>query len=196
MKILHLVFHPNLKESRVNRIWKEQLKESGKITTSRDMYSEYPDFKIDVDKEQKLLLEHDRIIIQFPLYWYSMTPLLKQWLDDVMTYNFAYGSKGNKLKGKDLQILLSAGGQSKFFSGFDKFCTIYDLLKPFELTANLSKMNYLMPEWIYRADFVEEDIIRKYGNKWIELIDDPKRSNPIEYLNSQMDDDTDSFYED
>jgi len=49
------------------------------------------------------LLEHDRIVLQFPMYWYSMPPLLKKWLDDVLTYNFAYGSKGDKLKGKDLQ---------------------------------------------------------------------------------------------
>ncbi|PWJ42862.1 NAD(P)H-dependent oxidoreductase [Sediminitomix flava] len=195
MKILHLVFHPNLENSRVNKTWKEQLQESGKVTTSRDMYKEYPDFKIDVEKEQELLLAHDRIVIQFPLYWYSMTPLLKQWLDDVLTYNFAYGSKGIKLKDKELQIILSAGGSKENFSGFDKFCTIYDLLKPFELTANLTKMKYLVPVWMYRADAVSEEIIKQYGQKWVEIIDDPKRSNPIESMNEQMDSETDEFYE-
>lgn len=195
MKILHLVFHPNLKQSRVNRIWKEQLEKSGKITTSRDMYREYPNFKINIEQEQKLLLEHDRIVIQFPLYWYSMTPLLKQWLDDVLTYGFAYGSKGIKLKGKDLQIITSAGGQSKYYSGFDKFATLYDLLKPFELTANLCKLNYLIPAWMYRADSVNEETIHNFGNKWIEMIDDPKRSDAIAYLNSEMDADNDAFYE-
>lgn len=195
MKILHLVFHPNLKTSRVNKIWQEQLLKSGKVTTSRDMYQEYPNFKINVEKEQKLLLEHDRIVIQFPLYWYSMTPLLKQWLDDVLTYGFAYGSTGNKLQNKDLQIITSAGGQPKFYSGFDKFSTIYDLLKPFELTANLTKMNYLIPVWMYKADSVNNETIRNFGEKWIELIDDPKRSSPIKYLNNEMDSDNDAFYE-
>ncbi|MEM1339641.1 MAG: NAD(P)H-dependent oxidoreductase [Bacteroidota bacterium] len=195
MKILHLVFHPNLETSRVNKIWKKQLYESGKITISRDLYQEYPDFKINVEKEQKLLLAHDRIVIQFPLYWYSMTPLLKQWLDDVLTYGFAYGSTGNNLKSKDLQIITSAGGQSKFYSGFDKFSTIYDLLKPFELTANLTKMNYLIPVWMYKADSADEETIAKFGRKWIQLIDDPKRSDPISYLNTEMDFDNDSFYD-
>jgi putative NADPH-quinone reductase len=124
-----------------------------------------------------------------------MTPLLKQWLDDVLTYNFAYGSKGDKLKGKDLQLLISVGGQQKFYSGFDKFCTIYDLMKPFELTANLTKMNYLIPEWMYRADAVDEETIRKFGQRWIHIVDDEKRSNPIAYLNTQMDADNDLFYE-
>ncbi|GAA4824494.1 NAD(P)H-dependent oxidoreductase [Algivirga pacifica] len=195
MKILHLVFHPNLQTSRVNKIWKEQLEESNKITTSRDMYQEYPDFKIDVAREQELLLEHDRIVIQFPLYWYSVTPLLKQWLDDVLTYNFAYGSKGDKLKGKDLQIILSVGGQEKYYSGFDKFSTIHELLQPFVLTANLTQMNYLIPVWMYGADAAEEETIRKYGNNWVDMIDDRKRSNPIAYLNEQMNVENDEYYE-
>ena len=92
MKVLYLVFHPDLTSSKVNREWKTQIDESGVVNVSRDMYSEYPDFNIDVEKEQKLLLEHDRIVIQFPFYWYSCTPLLKKWLDVVLTYNFAYGS--------------------------------------------------------------------------------------------------------
>lgn len=66
MKILNLVFHPNLESSRNNQTWKTQLEESGKITTSRDLYAEYPDFQINVEKEQALLLEHDRVVLQFP----------------------------------------------------------------------------------------------------------------------------------
>ena len=111
MKILNLVFHPNLENSRNNNTWKKQLDESGKVTLSRDLYSEYPDFQIDVEKEQELLTQHDRIIMQFPFYWYSMPPLLKKWLDDVLTYNFAYGPKGKALEGKDLQLIVSVGGR-------------------------------------------------------------------------------------
>lgn len=187
MKILHLVFHPDLQQSRVNRIWKEQLLESGKVTTSIDMCSEYPDFKIDVAKEQKRLLQHDRIVIQFPLYWYSMTPLLKKWLDDVLEYGFAYGSSGNKLKGKDLQLIVSVGGQEKYYSGFDMYCTIHDLMRPFQLTANLAQMNYSIPVWMYRADSVPEETIRKYGQKWVKMIDDPMRSDGKAFIDSLPD---------
>lgn len=186
MKILNLVFHPNLNDSRVNSTWKKQLEESGRVTTSRDMYSEYSDFTIDVEKEQKLLMEHDRIIFQFPLYWYSMPPLLKKWLDDVLTYGFAYGSTGDKLKGKDMQVIVSVGGKQKYYNGFDIFCTVPDLLRPFQLTANLTRMNYLIPEWMYEADDVDTGTIRAYGENWIEIIDDPKRSNPRLYLYDEM----------
>ena len=187
MKIMNMVFHPNLKESRVNRQWKQQLEDSGKIMTSRDMYYEYPDFQIDVEREQELLLEYDRIIMQFPFYWYSSPPLLKKWLDDVLTYGFAYGSIGDKLKGKDLQIITSAGGQEKYYSGFDIYATIYDLLRPFQLTANLCQMNYMLPVWMYLADSATEETIQEHGKKWVEMIDDPIRANGRTYLESQPD---------
>ncbi len=186
MRILNLVFHPNLNDSHVNKTWKSQLEESGKITTSRDMYAEYPDFQIDVEKEQKLLLRHDRIIFQFPIYWWSMPPLLKQWLDDVLQYQFAYGSKGDKLKDKDMQIICSAGGQAKNYNGFHMFATVPEVLKPFQLTANLAQMNYAQPLYMFNADARPDDEIRLFGNKWVELIDDPRRGDGLKYVNQRI----------
>ena len=196
MKILNLVFHPNLQGSRNNNTWKTQLEESGKITTSRDLYSEYPDFQIDVEKEQALLEEHDRIILQFPFYWYSMPPLLKKWLDDVLAYNFAYGPDGEKLKGKDMQVVVSVGGREKFYSGFDIFTTVPDLLRPFQLTANLTQMNYLQPEYMFNADAAEQETIEEFGRQLVAKIDDPKRSDPRQYLYDSMSSDLETVYED
>lgn len=195
MKILHLVFHPNLPSSRVNKTWKELLEQSGKITISRDMYEEYPDFQIDVAKEQALLMEHDRIVIQFPLYWWSMTPLLKKWLDDVLQYQFAYGSKGDKLKGKDLQVICSAGGQAKNYNGFHMFATVPELMKPFQLTANLAKMNYAQPLYMFNADACSNEDIVAFGEKWIELIDNPLRSDGLEYANAKIRDELLDVYQ-
>lgn len=189
MKILHLVFHPDIESSRVNQTWKRQIEGSGKVTMSRDMYAEHPDFIFDVAKEQELLEAHDRIVIQFPFYWYSVTPLLKKWLDDVLTTNWAYGPEGDKLKGKDLQLIVSVGGRAKFYTGFDIFASIPDLLRPFQLTANLTQMNYLVPEWMHEADEASEEKIHQFGNKWVAMIDDPKRANPRQFLYEEMLDD-------
>lgn len=182
MKILHQVFHPNLPTSRVNRVWSDQLKESGKVSLSRDLYAEYPNFQIDIEREQQLLRDHDRIVFQFPFYWYSCPPLLKKWLDDVLTYGFAYGSTGTALKGKDLQLIVSVGGQPRFYSGFDIFATIPDLLRPFQLTAALCGMNYLIPVWMFRADSASPDVIKEHGKEWVEMVDDPLRSDPRAFL--------------
>lgn len=186
MKILNLVFHPDLAESRVNKTWKAQLEASGKATTSRDMYDEYPDFQIDVEREQKLLLEHDRIIFQFPIYWWSMPPLLKKWLDDVLQYQFAYGSKGDKLKGKDMQIICSAGGQAKNYSGFHMFATVPEILKPFQLTANLAQMNYAQPLYMFNADACPDEEVQKFGDTWVQLIDDPRRGDGLNFANKKI----------
>lgn len=195
MKILHLVFHPNLTSSRANKIWKQQLEDSGKIHLSRDMYAEYPDFNIDVDKEHKLLLEHDRIVLQFPIYWWSMTPLLKKWLDDVLQYQFAYGSKGDKLASKDLQIICSAGGQAKNYNGFHMFATVPEILKPFQLTANLAKMNYAQPLYMFNADACSEEEIRLFGDKWVELIADPRRGDGLKFTNEKIHEDLIDVYQ-
>ena len=39
---------------------------------------------------------HDVVIFQFPLFWYSTPPILKQWQDIVLEYGWAYGEGGTK----------------------------------------------------------------------------------------------------
>ena len=56
-----------------------------------DLYEAYPDFLIDVEAEQALLLEHDVIVFQHPVYWYSSPAILKEWQDLVLEHGFAYG---------------------------------------------------------------------------------------------------------
>ena len=125
-----------------------------------------------------------------------MPPLLKKWLDDVLTYNFAYGPEGDKLKGKDMQLVVSVGGREKFYSGFDIFTTVPDLLRPFQMTANLTQMNYLQPEVMFNADAEKEEVIEAFGKQLVAKIDDPKRSDPRQYLYDSMNQELNEVYED
>ena len=88
-RILVLFAHPALEKSRVN---KRLIKEVENIenVTFHDLYEEYPDFYIDIKREQKLLTENDIIIFHHPMYWYSIPAQLKQWEDLVMEHNWAY----------------------------------------------------------------------------------------------------------
>ncbi len=45
-----------------------------------ELYELYPDFFIDVEAEQKLLLEHDIIVWHHPFYWYSAPAICNSWL--------------------------------------------------------------------------------------------------------------------
>ncbi|WP_315967894.1 NAD(P)H-dependent oxidoreductase [Planotetraspora sp. A-T 1434] len=45
----------------------------------------------DILAEQEKLLWADTIIMQFPMWWYTMPAILKGWVERVFTFNFAYG---------------------------------------------------------------------------------------------------------
>ena len=111
-----------------------------------DLYESYPDFHINIAREQALLLEHDVIIFQHPFYWYSSPAILKQWQDLVLEYGFAYGREGTQLNGKLFLTAISTGGPSSAYqrSGYNYF-TVRELLAPFEQTARLCNMTYLPP---------------------------------------------------
>ena len=79
-KVLILFAHPALEKSRVNRRLIEAVKTLDGVTF-HDLYQLYPDLDIDVAREQALLTEHDVVVMQHPLYWYSTPAMLKEWQD-------------------------------------------------------------------------------------------------------------------
>ncbi len=137
MKTLVLVFHPDITSSRANRRLAEEVNKQANVTVHH-VYNAYPDERIDVAAEQKLMEAHDRIILQFPFYWYSTPPLLKKWEDEVLTYKWAYGSTGNKLHGKDLLLAVTTGDAKESFlpDGAVKY-SVLELLRPLQATSSI-----------------------------------------------------------
>ena len=143
MKVLVIVAHPNIEESIVNRRWVEELKKHSTITIHQ-LYRCYPDEVINVEQEQMRLLQHDRIVLQFPFYWYSSPSLLKKWMDTVLTNGWAYGANGDKLHGKELMLAISTGAPSEAYqTGGRNHFTISELTKPFQATSNLIGTTFL-----------------------------------------------------
>ncbi|WP_322752555.1 NAD(P)H-dependent oxidoreductase [Frankia sp. Cas3] len=105
-KTLVLLAHPNLSNSRVNAALADVARQEEHVTV-HDLYAAYPDFRIDVAREQRLLLAHDSVTLQFPFQWYSTPSLLKLWLDEVLTYGWAFGEGGTALHGKTLRFAIS-----------------------------------------------------------------------------------------
>lgn len=145
-RILINVFHPDLANSRGNRLIVEQLKGIPDACL-RDVQAEYPDWKIDVATEQELLLSHDLIVFQHPFYWYNCPPLMKLWLDEVFLQGFAYPpGVGDRLRGKTWLSSITTGGPADAYrsGGFNNW-TISELLRPFQQTAFLAGMTWLPP---------------------------------------------------
>ena len=142
MKILVNLFHPHLDSSRVNHAWAQRLAAQPDITV-RDIYALYPEGRIDVEAEQQALLAHDRLVFQHPFYWYSVPPLMKQWLDDVLVYGWAYGPGGDALAGKEWVSAISTGGPADSYQagGYNGF-SMSEFLKPLQQTAHLLKTRF------------------------------------------------------
>ena len=146
MKILILTAHPNLENSQINKVWFDALSSAPDVTTRNLSEIGGSTMTFDVEKEQAALLSHDRIIFQFPFYWYSAPPVLKAWMDQVMSYGFAYGPDGDKLSGREFLLLISTGGPADSYhaGGYNNF-SMDEFLKPFQQTALLAHMRYLRP---------------------------------------------------
>ena len=100
-KVLILLAHPKYEHSAINQVLADSVKDLENVEI-RDLYELYPDFNIDVQAEQEALVMADIIIWQHPVYWYSAPPILKQWIDLVLEFGWAYGfmSSRNFIKGK------------------------------------------------------------------------------------------------
>ncbi|WP_438431470.1 NAD(P)H-dependent oxidoreductase [Gorillibacterium sp. sgz500922] len=158
MKTLVILAHPNLEASRVNRRWKNELLQYPNEIAIHEIYKEYPDWTIDVPREQNLLETHSHIVIQFPLYWYSYPPLLKKWFDDVFTHGWAYGSTGDKLKGKRFGLALSIGDKKENYrpDGSVSF-TVEDVIVPFKASMRHVGAEALPYFAVFGASFQASD---------------------------------------
>lgn len=139
MKTLVVVGHPDASNSFTQQFFKEGLTGFSDVT----WLSVTSDF--DVAEHRQLLLTHDRIILQFPLYWYSAPAELKRWLDLVLGDTFALEPRF-VLQGKELGLVVTAANAaSDFGAGRPEHFTMDELLRPFEALANRLKMRYLPP---------------------------------------------------
>ena len=155
--ILILFAHPSQHRSEVNLPLIEASKTIEGVTVV-DLYAEYPDYCIDIEREQQRLREHDIIIFMYPLYWYSTPAILKEWQDLVLEYGFAYGHDGTELHGKKLLCAITAGGSEDAYQthGYNHY-SIRELLRPIEQTATLCGMLYLPPYALFGSRTALED---------------------------------------
>jgi glutathione-regulated potassium-efflux system ancillary protein KefF len=49
------------------------------------------------------------------MQWYSVPPLLKLWMDKVLSHGWAYGHNGIALRGKSLMWAVTTGGGESHF---------------------------------------------------------------------------------
>ncbi|ROZ79678.1 NAD(P)H-dependent oxidoreductase [Ramlibacter sp. WS9] len=172
--ILVLAAHPNWRESRVNKRLLEAARGGGGVQV-RDLYALYPDYDIDTGVEQAVAQQARLVVLLHPIQWYSMPALLKLWLDEVLTYGWAYGPGGTALQGKDLWLVATTGGPESSYhpQSYNRYF-FEAFLPPYEQTAALCGMRFLPPLLLHGAHRAHEDAVAQH----VEVFADRLRTYP------------------
>lgn len=156
-KTLILLFHRDLSQSRANAALSAAAAglPGVEIVDMQALYPDGIDIFRDGEREAARLLDADRIVLQFPIQWYSTPALLKEWQDAVLTRMFylAYEAEGRRLEGTPLMIAATAGNVSDAYrpGGRNMFAMI-DLLAPLRATAHRCGLPWSEPFILYEAD--------------------------------------------
>jgi putative NADPH-quinone reductase len=158
---LILLFHPNIEKSKANAALQAAAR-TIPGTQVVDMQARYPggviDPLTDSEAEARALLDADRIVLQFPIQWYSTPALLKAWQDAVLTrmYYIHADTEGDKLVGTPLMVVATAGNtQAAYGRGGANHFTMDELLAPLKATALRCGLPWHSPYLVFRADRLE-----------------------------------------
>ncbi len=170
-RILVQFAHPAFEKSRVNRRLVSAIRGLADVTFN-DLYEAYPEFDVDVGREQELLLEHDVVVLHHPFFWYSTPALLKQWEDLVLEHGWAYGSTGEALVGKRMMSVVTTGGRETAYGpeGRNRF-TIRQLLAPIEQTAVLCGMEYLPPFVVHGTHGMDTQEMERHADDYRTMLE-------------------------
>lgn len=144
---LILLFHRDPSRSRVNAALVNAARGLRDVQIA-DMTALYPqgiEMDRDGEREAARLLGAERIVLQFPMQWYSTPAAMKDWQDKVLT-RMAYihpDTEGAGLSGKPVMIAATMGAAEATYrrEGRNRF-TVAELLVPLRATMNRLAMDW------------------------------------------------------
>lgn len=162
--------HPDWRNSRITRRLLDAARSMPSVDVN-DLYTSYPDYALDVQAEQTRLQRASLVALMFPLYWYSAPALLKLWLDEVLTYGWAYGQSQCALAGKTLWLVTSGGGPEASYqpSGYNRH-RLDEFLIPWQQMAHLCAMNYAPPLTLLGARSASEATLDTHVNAFTQAL--------------------------
>ncbi|MBA4243599.1 MAG: NAD(P)H dehydrogenase [Pseudomonas sp.] len=141
----------------------------------------------DIQAELDKLLWADLLILNFPLYWFSVPAMLKGWIDRVLVSGVCYGGKRfydqGGLAGKKALVSLTLGGREHMFGEGAIHGPLEDMLRPL-LRGTLAYvgMDVLEPFVAWHVPYISrdarEDFLRAYQRRLEGLAEDVPLSFP------------------
>jgi glutathione-regulated potassium-efflux system ancillary protein KefF len=161
-RVLVLYAHPSPHRSRVNRRLAEAARALEGVLL-HDLYETYPDFFIDVAREQALLAQAELVVFLHPIRWYGMPSLMKEWVDSVLEAGWAYGPGAIALRSKGYWLAVSTGSPEEAYRPGERHGRPFDAyLPPFEQTARLCGMHWWPPHILHGANDANEAAIEAH----------------------------------
>jgi len=141
----------------------------------------------DIQAELDKLLWADLLILNFPLYWFSVPAMLKGWIDRVLVSGVCYGGKRfydqGGLAGKKALVSLTLGGREHMFGEGAIHGPLEDMLRPL-LRGTLAYvgMEVLEPFVAWHVPYIShdarEDFLRAYQQRLQGLEQEPALQFP------------------
>ena len=128
-------------------------------THIHDIGTAYSSMQIDVQHEMGLLAAADRIVFQFPVYWYAAPTVLKAWFDQVCSHIIT-PSQHNPLRGKAAFGIATAASRLRTRSDQDRDVSA-KLFWPISSTCQ-----YLGMRW--GSGTVMEELTKASESQWRE----------------------------
>ncbi|WP_434414501.1 NAD(P)H-dependent oxidoreductase [symbiont of Argiope bruennichi] len=126
MKIFYIFCHPSNKNSFNHALFKvaKSCLEKNHSVIFKDLYEENFDPVLDfnkidnsIDSDIKNVIWADIVILQFPVWWFSVPAILKGWIDKVLKEGVAYDNDHKFDNGfwndKNFFYICTAGGQKE-----------------------------------------------------------------------------------
>lgn len=156
-RTLILLFHPDLSRSKANATLAAAASKlpGVEVVDMQDSYPEGLNLFRDGKREAERLLSADRIVLQFPIQWYSTPPLAKSWQDAVLTRMFYIvpETEGRLLEGTPMMVAATAGNvPDSYRPGGRNLFPMIDLLAPLRATAHRCGLIWADPFLLYEAD--------------------------------------------
>lgn len=115
MQTLIIFSHTFWQDSKINKALLESANTLSHVKI-HNLNTAYTNGLINTESEVALLKDSQKIIFQFPLFWFSTPSLMKEWQDRVLTH-IIYGTDSKLLNGKKFQVITTLGGAKDSYDG-------------------------------------------------------------------------------
>lgn len=116
----------------------------------------------DIAEELALLQKCDLLILNFPLYWFSLPAILKGWIDRVFLSGVVYGGRNfydrGLMKGKQAWLTFTLGGREHMFGDNAVHADLNTMLRPV-LRGSLGYAGFdvLEPFAAYHVPYISQE---------------------------------------